>query len=141
MLNKEITKHYLKRVINTVKYPNISGKTLCFDGFLVNYPEVELYFSVGNKKFTNKIIYRVCDESAFNDMDYDSWAALLIHVGLLLSPVFFKYDQFDFIKCTFGKITTEMSEFYEFVIKNMLMEFRFLQGLDPNRDIKVIGDN
>ena len=141
MLNKEIAKHYIKRAINTVKYTDIKGKTLFFDGFSTNYPEIELYFSVENKKFTNKIIYRVCDKNAFEDMEYDSWAALLMHVGLLLSPVFFKYDQFDFIHCTFGKMTSEESEFYEFAINNMLMEFRFLQGLNPNRKIKVIGNN
>ncbi|PKH86068.1 hypothetical protein [Colwellia sp. Bg11-28] len=141
MFNKEKTKHYIKRAINKVKYTDIQGKTLCFDGFSTSYPEIKLYYSVGDKKFTNKIIYRVCDEDAFNAMEYDSWAALLTHVAFLLSPVFFKYDQFDFIKCTFGKVTKEMSDFYEFAITNMLMEFRFLQGLDPNRDIKVIGNN
>ena len=102
MFNKEKTKHYIKRAINKVKYTDIRDNTLCFDGFSTNYPEIELYYSVGEKKFTNKIIYRVCDEDAFNALEYDSWAALLTHVAFLLSPVFFKYDQFDFIKCTFG---------------------------------------
>jgi hypothetical protein len=141
MLSKEVVKHYVKRAINTVKYRDIKGKTLCFDGFTTQYPTIELYYSVGEKQFTNTIIYRSCDEEAFNSLDYDSWAALLTHIAMLLSPVFYKYDQFDVVACTFAKITPEMSTFYEFAIKHMLMEFRCLQGLNPNRPIKVIGND
>ena len=66
MLSKELVKHYVKLATNTMKSRYFNCKTLCFCGFTAQYPTIKLYYSVGEKQFTDTIIYQNYYEGAFN---------------------------------------------------------------------------
>jgi len=139
-MNLEIAKHYIKRAINTFRYVDIGKKELVIDGYEVRYPEILIQYRTNNKKYTNRIVFRCCNRQEFEKLDDKSWDSLLANYAIIASVVFFKIKDFSVIHCSFTQLSDEAISFYEQALKNQLMEFRFFQGLNPNKYVKVTGN-
>lgn len=62
----------------------------------------------------------------------------LLAIGLTFAARFFKLSNFSTVRVGFGSLDPESVRFFQDFFVGGLGEFRFLQGLDPRREVSVI---
>jgi hypothetical protein len=137
---KTLIKHYTKRVINSVRYINLKENVLEISGWKLEFPVLTINYTLKNVEYINRIEFNNIPEVDFLSIDEDSLAAFSAHIGIVWAPVFFKVDYISVIYCRFLNFDRDWCEFHKNIIENRMREFRFLQGLNFNASIAIIGN-
>lgn len=137
---KSILKHYAKRAVNYIRYPNRKGNRLVILGWKVENQSLSILYQLGGVEYQNKIIFNNVPDDFFQMVKLSDLKTLVAHIAFIWAPVFFKVDYIDEVYCDFLNFDKDWIDFHEYVIKNRLGEFRFLQGLNFEDQISVLGN-
>jgi len=121
---------------NLFRDPYPRNKQLIFEDYELCFPSIRFFYRAGGKRYTSvaRIDLPIELLEQLNRADHHP---LFVNLGLSIAPAFFLLGDFESVCCACAKLEAADIEFQEFQLLECLGEFRYLQGLDPSRPVRV----
>lgn len=130
-------KRFCKYFINAFKDPYPRNKILYFNEILKSGDEITFKFEALGEIYCPKIILPKKIIDGFDDVPEKNIQQILIAIGVTLIPSFFKITDFECVRIRAATLDSVSREFFEKFLLKGLGEFRYLQGLDPLRKVRI----
>lgn len=129
-------KRPFKKYLNLLRDPYPRNKELVFEDYELNFPEIKFTYSVDSTRYesTAKIDLPV---EILAKLNRDEHHPLFVNLGLSLAAGHFLLTDFATVCCACAKLEPRDIELLESQLQESLTEFRYLQGLDPSRPVRV----
>lgn len=135
-----IIKHYVKRLINFAKHPFRKPKTLVFEGYEIEFPNIRMNYSIDNINHSIEIHYLDYQQEHFDELTKDQWDILIGNAGMIAAPTLLNLDKIHHIHCEFLNFSPSTCQFYEDYLSGELGEYRLIYGINPKLRIRVSGN-
>ena len=137
---KALSKHYIRRALNEVRYPQSKDQTLFINSWSLQHPLIFIEYEFKGVNYQNKIEFTDLTEDDFKSVDAATLNLLVAHIAIMMSNVFFKIDHINRIECRFAAFGPNWTEFHQYLLSRALGEFKFLQGLSLHHPLTVAGN-
>lgn len=137
---KALSKHYIRRALNKVRYPQGKDQTLFINSWSLQHPLIFIECEFKGVNYQNKIEFTDLTEDDFKSVDAATLNLLVAHIAIMMSNVFFKIDHINRIECRFAAFGPNWTEFHQYLLSRALGEFKFLQGLSLHHPLTVAGN-
>ncbi len=130
-------KRPLKKVQNFFKDPYPRNKELIFEKYELDFPDIKFTYSVAGAQYESvvNIGLPVATLALLNGTDHHS---LFVNLGLSFATAHFLLSDFKTVNCACAQLNGREIQLLEAQLQESLTEFRYLQGLDPSRPIRVV---
>jgi len=122
---------------NLVVDPLPQKKELIFEGYDYRHPEILLRFRAGKDHYTSSVVRPNLMEQDLRGINSDTWHRVVTSIGLTIVPFHFLLTDFAAVRVECGTMAEGARDFFEEYFRCGLAEFRYRQGLDPTRAIRV----
>jgi len=139
MLKPKLLIHQLKKVRNLWVEPPPRNSVLVYHGFEVDFPEIRFRYSACGHEFVNRVTLGCCAKEQFERVAPEVMSQILDGVGLVFTIYFFSLADFGAIHVESPSFQASSRPFWEEFAFGALGEFRFVNGLDPLRRVKIVG--
>jgi hypothetical protein len=125
-----------KQVRNYFTDPTPRDKELVFEDYNLRFPEIEFIYSAGERKYRSVARIELPNDilCQLNKQDHHS---LFVNLGLAFAASHFLLSDFATVRVACAALGKEEVEMLERMLANALSEFRYRQGLDPSRPVKI----
>jgi len=139
-------KHYIdpskyKRIFKYIKNRTqgvLNQEThLIFKGWDIQFPKIKFIYCTNDTDYYCYFNINSLSYTEFENIDKDLLKHMLSVIGLSFSPRFFALNDFTEIRSTIS-LTQDVINFFETSIPLSLAEYRYREGLDPTRPLKII---
>ncbi|QIB64713.1 hypothetical protein [Kineobactrum salinum] len=136
---------YVKRVVkatnNLMKDPLPRNKSISISALLLQGADVRIAFRAMDEEFTYVVSFPNTLAEKLGSLSRDVFNYLFTAVAITFVPSFFKMSDFESVKIETSPLDSDTIEFFEIFLLKGLAEFRFLQGLNPSRRVRVIAES
>jgi hypothetical protein len=127
----------VKRVRNALRDFPPTHKSIIYEGYTVNFPEVVFRFLVGKKALANRVVLENFQEADLTRADPTVLDAILSHIGLAFVPFMFALEDFDSVLARTMPLSEGGREFFQDYFCKGLAELRYVQGLNVSKPIAL----
>lgn len=131
-------KRGVKIVRNMIIDPLPRKNRLVIENAIFNDNLIEIWYEIKKDRYYVQVLIPDIYASQLRKLDESAKGQLFTLLGLVFSPFFFKLSDIFEIEVKTATLDKESVEFFERFLKKGLGEFRFRQGLNPSRKVKVL---
>lgn len=125
-----------KRIRNCFTDPLPRNKELVFEDYELQFPEVHFIYRVGKKQYRSVASIDLPVE-LLSQLTKEEHHPLFVHLGLAFAASHFLLSDFAVLRIACAALGQDELKLLETTLANALGEFRYRQGLDPSRPVKV----
>ena len=129
-------KRPFKKYLNLLRDPYPRNKELVFEDYELKFPEIKFTYRVNSTRYESTARIDLPVETLAK-LNRDEHHPLFVNLGLSLAAGHFLLTDFASVCCACAKLETRDIELLESQLQESLTEFRYLQGLDPSRPVRV----
>lgn len=130
-------KRPVKKIQNFFKDSLPRDKELVFEGYELALPEIRYFFSCNGTTYISTAYIDLPLED-LQRLKEPELRPLLINLGIGFVPAHFLLSDFATVRFDCVRLSSSQQELLSEHFKEILTEFRYLQGLDPSRNIRVV---
>jgi hypothetical protein len=115
------------------------NRQLVYCGLELHVPEVRYRYSACGRTFTNRVVFQADTVEQFACAQPEVLERLLDTLGMIFVPYFFPLADFGTVSIESRFFHDRHRHFWEQFFWQGLAEFRYVNGLEPTRRIRVLG--
>lgn len=137
---RDLTLRRARILRNLLSDPLPRDKELVFEGYDYVYPEVAFHFTAMGRSYCTRMkLGAGVPQAAIDALPARTREIVFGVIGLALAPFHFLLSDFSAIRVRHPALPCEVLDFFSSFLPRGLGEFRYRQGLDPTRPIRVYG--